>query len=371
MIRYLTLFVILVGLSASAQQSAYQLYTAQIEALQRDGEHIVREFGRDALIDRYRALIDANPGLANNIQLETQIAMLYESDFSDRGEPPNYQAAYETYQQIVENYDPSHPYMLTVRKLTAKSAVDLDPDAARSLYEDIITDYPEEDAAVVESHYALAKLAESQGDTESAMHHYNQVLGYTPSGEPMSEAELARIDAFQTNTIANALTSAIKGHNTPQDRMKALKKYVEKHQDMLAAHADLVQRFAQSVGGGSGADSDNQAGAASLEGVLASLKKNLKEVQEPRKDRSRVRELREQSTSERKVADASASTSPMQTALAAGNYPVHPEGTLTGEDDRGSAAKTSATFRLTVMLAAVAVMGLGSFLVVLARRASH
>lgn len=280
--------------SAAAQHEAYHAYVAQVEALQRGGAELAHQIGRDALIQRYRDLIDANPGFANNIQLETQIAMLYESDFSDKGQPPDLHTAYETYLEIMETYDASHPYMVTVRRLAADRAADVDPDAAVGLYESLIQDYPEEDAVVVHSTYSLAKLAASRGDAETAQQYYDQVLGYVPTGSA-SEADLARIDVYRSNAAAKLLADAIKDAETPQERMKALKKFLEKHRDLMEAHSDLVQRFAQAIERTGGNDTNvATAQNATVEALIASLKKRSggRRAGAEERERTRARELR-------------------------------------------------------------------------------
>lgn len=289
--RLLLSFLLCAG--AAAQYAAYESYTAQIEALQRDAADITQKLGRDALIQRYRDLINAHPGYANNIRLETQIAMIYESDFSDQGLPPDYAAASEVYQNIIATYDPENPYMMTVRKLAADRAAESNPELAQQMYEGIITDYPEQDALVVQSEFALGKLAESQGDTVAAEKHYAQVMAYAPSGAKVSQAESENIGAYQANAAASMLTSAIKGHDSPQDRLKALKKFLEKHKDLERAQADLVHRFANAIErSGGGVAHDNQEQNATIDAMLASLKKDKQGDGAGRRDRTRTREQR-------------------------------------------------------------------------------
>lgn len=282
--------------SALAQDAAYEDYVARIAALQRDGADIAQRDGRDALIQQYRDLIEAHPGYPNNIRLETQIAMLYESDFSDAGQPPDTLAAHEVYQHIVASYDPENPYMKTVRKLAADRAAEFDPALAQQMYEGILTDYPEEDALAVQTQYALGKLAEGQGDPATAEARYGQVISYAPSGARVSDAQAADIAAYQENAAASMLTSAIKGADTPEERLKALKKYLEKHQELERAHADLVQHFARSIegsAGGSAADGEEDGGVPTVEALLASLKKNKPGADaDDTRDRARAREQR-------------------------------------------------------------------------------
>jgi len=217
---------------------------------------------------------------------------LYESDFSDAGQPPDLLAAHQTYQHILETYDPENPYMPTARKLAADRAADFDPALAQQMYEGIIADYPEEDALVVQSQYALGKLAESQGDSAGAEQHFSQIAAYAPSGAPLSDAETESIAAYQENAVASMLTAAIKGADTPEERLKALKKYLEKHGELEAAHADLVQRFAQAVQGKAGVGADardvDHDDAPALDALFASLKKD-KPGTEPGDSRDRVR----------------------------------------------------------------------------------
>jgi hypothetical protein len=311
--------VVFFGACAFAQDTAYQNYVVQIEALQRDGADIAQHLGRDALVQQYRDLINAHPGYANNIRLETQIAMLYESDFTDQGQPPDYAAADQVYQNIIANYDPEHPYMMTVRKLAADRAVELDPARARQMYESIVTDYPEQDALVVQSQYALGKLAEEQGDPATAEKYYNQVLSYAPTGAPLSQAETASIDAFQTNAAASMLTAAIEGYDTPQERLKALKKFLEKHKDLERAQADLIQRFAETIERSAGRSmEDDPDSKTTLEALLASLKKDKSAGEgASRRDRTREQRTKEAEAERTRIARAEATMDAVLTDSAA------------------------------------------------------
>jgi len=350
----------------SAQETPYEAYAAQIEALQRDGADLAREYGRDVLIDRYRALIDAHPGFPNNIQLDTQIAMLYESDFVDRGEPPNLQAAYETYQRIIETYDPEHPYMMTVRHHAADRASELDPGAARGMYESIIVDYPGEDAMVVQSRYALGKLAEQQGDPIAAQQHFDQVLNYVPSGAPLSESQQASIAAYEANAVASTLANVLEGHDTPQARMKALKKYMEKHQELMLLHGDLVQRFARSIEKTGGFDSELADTAIPTDFSLSSLKKN-RQADPDRKSRSRVRELRARDTAERQ-AELARADAMLVGSLPAGTHGQKPSSAVAS----GSAATSipgSRGFALAGVAAAAGAVAAIAITVIRRRRA--
>lgn len=296
------LCTVVVGICAVAvaQDPAYENYTARITVLQRDGAGIIERQGRDALIGQYRDLIDAHPGFGNNIRLETQIAMLYESDFTYLGQPPDYSAALEAYQNILAHYDADHPYMKTVRKLAADRAADLDPELALQMYESILADYPEEDALVVQSEYALGKLAEKQGQPDTAQQHFDRVLQFTPSGAQISDADAASIQAYQTNAVASMLATAIKGYDTPQERLKALKKYLDKHKELEQAYADVVHRFARSIERSTGrTQADDEGPGMSVEALLASLKKSKTgEANAPRRERNTARELRARDTVE-------------------------------------------------------------------------
>ena len=344
-----------VGLCAFAQDSAYQTYMGRIEALQQTGAEMAQRLGRDALIQQSRDIISEYPDFANNIRVETQIAMLYESDFSDIGQPPDYAAAHETYQNIIANYEADHPYMPTVRKLSADRAVDIDPTVAREMYEGIITDYPEKDALVVQSEYALGKLAESQGDMATAQQHYDRVLGYTPSGAKVSDADAANIEAYQTNAVSTMLTNVIQNADTPQDRLKALKKFLEKNKELEQRFGDLIQRFARSVDRGDSTSEDDTDANDSVEALLASLKKNNKPGEEgPRRDRSRTREerARDGEAEKTRIARLEATAADLQAETAA---TMDPNTMVSGASPHPPA---KASHRLAYSIAAVCIVGL-------------
>jgi tetratricopeptide (TPR) repeat protein len=258
--------------SSLAQGGAdYAEYLARIAGLQQQGDAIVQARGRGALIELYRDLIETYPDYENNIRLETQIAMLYQSDLGSVGEPPDPQSAYETYLHITRNYDPEHPYMKEVRWLAAEAARAVDSQAAAEMYQGIIRDYPEEDALVVKSYYGMARLAEEQGDMDAARQYYDAVLTFAPSGSALSNAEASIIETLQANAAASLIADAVRGADTPEERLKALRKFVEKRSELAQAHADLVQRFAQTIERQAGGDRDSRLNAA-FESLFASLK---------------------------------------------------------------------------------------------------
>ncbi|MCC6795169.1 MAG: hypothetical protein IT366_08620 [Candidatus Hydrogenedentes bacterium] len=348
--------VLWVAAAAFAQDTPYQTYMARIEALQQSSAEIAQRSGRDVLIQQYRDIVAEYPGYANNIRLETQIAMLYESDFSDLGQPPDYAAAHETYQNIIANYEADHPYMPTVRRLGADRAVEIDPKLARDMYEGIVTDYPDHDALVVQSEYALGKLAASQGDMVTAQQHFDRVLGYVPSGAEVSEADAANIEAYQNNTVSTMLTNAIDKANTPQERMKALKKFLEKNKELEQRFGDLVQRFAHSVDRGDSAGADEADENGSVEALLASIKKNKSGDDSARRDRSRTREERARDAEGEKTRMARLEATAEEALQAGTNAATLAPDAMTSRQSLLKPA--TATHRLAYSIAAVCIVGL-------------
>lgn len=344
-----------VALCAVAQDNAYQIYLARIEALQQSSADIAQRLGRDPLIQQYRDIIAEYPDYANNIRLETQIAMLYESDFSDLGEPPDYAAAHATYQNIIATYEADHPYMPTARKLAADRAVEIDPKLAHDMYEGIIADYPDQDALVVQSEYALGKLVESQGDMATAQQHYDRVLGYVPSGETLSDADAASIEAYQTNVVSTMLTNAIDKADTPQDRLKALKKFLEKNEELEQRFGDLVQRFARSVDRGDSASANDADENNSVEALLASIKKNKPSDNGSRRDRSRTREERARDAEGEKTRTARLEATEAALQAEAAIAALDPKSSLT---ERSTHPPATASHRLAYSIAAICIVGL-------------
>lgn len=357
------------ALCAVAQDNAYQTYMARIEALQQSSTDIAQRLGRDALIQQYRDIIAEYPDYANNIRLETQIAMLYESDFSDLGQPPDYAAAHATYQNIIATYEADHPYMPTARKLAADRAVDIDPKLAHDMYEGIIADYPDQDALVVQSEYALGKLAESQGDMATAQQHYDRVLNYTPSGAKISEADADKINAYQNNAVSTMLTNAVQNADSPQDRLKQLKKFLEKNKELEQRFGDLVQRFARSIDRGNSASAEDSQEDISVEALLASIKKNKPGEDGSRRDRARTREERARDAEGEKtrIARLEATEASLQAEAAAAV--IDPNA---GVSSRSPQRPAPASHRLAYSIAAICIVGLiaGAASLYAARRAS-
>ena len=244
LLMYTSLLCIPVLGQAAADRTTY---LTQIAELQQLGPEIARTEGKEALVQRYRDLIDANPGQPNNIQLEVQIGLIYESDLSENGEPPNQQAAYNTYQNIIATYDPSSSYMKRVRQLSAQRAMELDPEAAREQYESMIEDYPSDDAIVLESLYNMARLSEQQSDDAEARRLYEEVLNHVPAGESLSESEKGLVDAYQANASLSLLAQAIREHATPSERLAAIEAFLEQHPELAETQSDLISRLLESV----------------------------------------------------------------------------------------------------------------------------
>ncbi len=222
-------------------------YLSQIAELQRTGSDLARKEGKEALIQRYRALIDANPGYANNIQLETQIGLIYESDLSDRGEPPDMAAAYATYQGIIATYDPSSPYMKTVRRMSAQRAMDLDPGGAQEQYWSLLEDYPDDVPVVMESYFNLGHLAERNGNQEEARRFYEEVLNHAAVDDALSQAERITVEAYEANAALSLMAEAIRNEQTAEGKLTAIQTFLESHPDLAYSQGDLVERLLKSV----------------------------------------------------------------------------------------------------------------------------
>jgi len=245
---HLAVASVLILVNAAAQQALDRdSYLARIAELQQEGPEIARTQGKEALIADYRTLIDQNPGYANNIQLETQIGLIYESDLSDSGEPPDMDAAYNQYLTTIDSYDVSHPYMKQVRKKAAEQAAQLDPPAAEDLYWGIIEDYPDDADLVTASYYNLAKLAEQNGDAAAAKEYYEQVLNSVPADDSLSEAERATVQQYEANAVLNLIADAIRAAQTPEQRLAALEAFIEQFPDLPYTHGELIDELLRSI----------------------------------------------------------------------------------------------------------------------------
>lgn len=247
-IARITCILAVLAISVSAQQALdREAYLARIAELQQEGPEIARTQGKQALINEYRTLIDENPGYANNIQLETQIGLIYESDLSETGEPPDMEAAYNQYVNTLNSYDPSHPYMKQVHKMAANQALTVDPDSAENLYWDMIESYPDDPDIVTASYYNLAKLAEQNGDLSAAKEYYEQVLKSVPPDDAMSEAERLTVEQYEANAVLNLMADAIASAQTPEQRLAALEEFIQQYPDLPYSHEDLINELLQSI----------------------------------------------------------------------------------------------------------------------------
>jgi len=269
---------VLAGFLAAAAAAGQQTmdrdtYLARIAELQQTGPAVARSQGKEALIAQYRALIDENPGYANNIQLEAQIGLVYESDLSETGEPPDLDAAYDQYLATIETYDPSHPYMKQVRTMAAERAAGLDPPAAEELYWGMIEDYPDDPSVVMSSYYNLAKLAEQNGDPAAAREYYNEIMNHVPADDTLSEAERLTVRQYEANAVLNLVADAIRQADTPEARLAALQAFIDRYPDLPFTHGDLIDDLLQTIET-MGARADSQ---SDLRGAVQTLVTLLRE----------------------------------------------------------------------------------------------
>jgi hypothetical protein len=168
----------------------------------------------------------------------------------------------------------------------------------------------------------------------------------------LSQAETASIDAFQTNAAASMLTAAIEGYDTPQERLKALKKFLEKHKDLERAQADLIQRFAETIERSAGRSTDDDPDSkTTVEALLASLKKDKSGGEgASRRDRTREQRTREAEAEKTRIARAE---SAMDAAI---TNPVPVPNEQNGDTVSQRHAGSSATNSTRAVYAAAAII---------------
>ncbi|GMV98914.1 MAG: hypothetical protein AMXMBFR84_00540 [Candidatus Hydrogenedentota bacterium] len=218
-----------------------------VEFLGEQGREIALAEGKDALIAQYENLIAQYPDLAKTVQLATQIGVIHEWDLTEAGQPPDLQAAYETYLGVIDRYDPSNDYMKKVFSLAANRALSLDPENARSLYERMMTQYPDDDSMQLEGLQGLAKLAELNGDTDTARDLYEQMLKYRPRNPSGYYGEGSNAINLQDAAAASLMGEAIRKETTREGRMAALEKMMEKYPELMARHRELVEQFRETI----------------------------------------------------------------------------------------------------------------------------
>ncbi len=231
----------------TARADAMFDYMTIAAELDRIGLDYARTRGKEALIEQYRDLIDAYPGFANNMQMETQIAFIYEWDFAESGQPPNPEAAFTTLTNAINTYEPDHPYMKNVRQLAANRAMTVDPKIAKDMYTRLLEDYPEDDILAVESLFSLGQLAEKQGDVAEAARMYEQAMSYTPGGEVRSDTALEEVLGYQTNAAAALIGAALRQYDDPEERLRAMDEFLKEHAEFAEKFGDLTQRMRETI----------------------------------------------------------------------------------------------------------------------------
>lgn len=327
---------ILLAAGAAAQPAMDRdAYLARIAELQQTGPEIARTQGKEALIAQYRALIDQNPGYANNIQLEAQIGLVYESDLSDSGQPPNMEAAYDQYLATMESYDPSHPYMKQVRTMAAERAVSLDPPAAEELYWGMIEDYPDDPTVVLSSYFNLAKLAEQNGDPAAAREYYNEMMNRVPADDTLSEGERLVVRQYEANAVLNLVAEAIRQADTPEERLAALQEFIDRYPDLPFTHGELIDELLQSVET-MGERSDSQ---SDLQEAVQSLVKLLRERRD--EELSMSPEMREARREQRRLAALGAGSEGGTGTNGQATDPAHQAGNGNRTQQGGSGGSTA------------------------------
>ncbi|MCP4643649.1 MAG: hypothetical protein GY851_24590 [bacterium] len=236
------------GSAFAAQESPrYPEYLAAIQELGRSASTIAREQGKEALIKQYQAIIDGYPGFSKNIELAATMGQILEWDLSDYGQPADPKGALDAYLNVVETFDPDHPYMVAVKRMAAKRAQTVEPDTAERLYSGLVDDYPDNPALQLESLYGLGQVAGSRGDRASAERHYLQMLEY--DAEPLvgDGPQYAAATAHQQNAVTGLLTTAIEGRTSPQARLAAIEALLKRLPVIADRYPEILERFRTAI----------------------------------------------------------------------------------------------------------------------------
>ena len=218
-------------------------YLRQIQELVRSGPQIAAEEGKEALIARYQALIDSNPGASKNIELAIRIGQILNWEVQETGETSDPEAALAWYLSVMETYDPANPHMKYLKRLAAKQAEPIEPETAKSLYEEIIQDYPDDGFLQMGSYGNLAKLARATGDIEAAEAYYEQVLDYDTAGMETTATDANMADSLRQTAFVGLFSMALDEAKTSAEQKEALEALLAKYPYLARMYPELVQRF--------------------------------------------------------------------------------------------------------------------------------
>jgi hypothetical protein len=143
---------------------------------------IVKEFGKQALVDKYMALVNAYPDFEENLQLESSAASVWLWPMDDIGQPSNREEAFKVYEGIFAKYSVDNPYMKTTKLIAAGAMADEWPSRSEELYNDIIVDYPESSELMLQAYTGLGNLAINAQNFDLAKECYAVVLAYNFTG---------------------------------------------------------------------------------------------------------------------------------------------------------------------------------------------
>lgn len=152
-------------------------YGAAVMALDHEWPELIETEGREAVIERYAEIIDNNPGHPRNIELELQIARIYERGLESEGGRADLAAAAEQYLYIMQAYDHANPLMKDVQLLALdrlSSASSYTDSRIKEVAEGLRHNYPNDPALQIHCSMRLGRHAEEMGDYEAAEAYYAQ-----------------------------------------------------------------------------------------------------------------------------------------------------------------------------------------------------
>ena len=220
-----------------------EAYLNKIDTVETFSGNFARENGKEALIERYRSILERYPAFPKSVEIETRIARIYRWDLSEYGhEPTDKERALQLFESILSRYGPQEPYM----KSTMQQAANLFivqgyPDEARSLYQSMIQLYPEDDNVRLFAYVALGRLARKDGQLEKADEYFSLVMKYDPKSLP-DRKERERAYGTRKNAAANLIAIARNPHwdAPPNVRLAAINDLLERYPEIHYLQRQLV-----------------------------------------------------------------------------------------------------------------------------------
>ena len=211
-------------------------FEASLSNLAKHEYELIKDEGREAVIDRYRDLLEVYASHPRAIEVEMRIAHLYVGATED---PDSRRKASNAYESIYQRYSKEHPLTKRAGLLAADRILNLDPAKGSQMYGGLIAQYPDDDHLRLTAYESLAQQAVWDGHFKEAEELYAMVLMYDPPPDIQRADEIGRI---QHNSAVGMFYVFVDVGEDPLVQLAQLDNLIAKYPTVQWKSGDLVAR---------------------------------------------------------------------------------------------------------------------------------